>query len=484
MTRPPFHRSLFLVIAALAVLPACGRTALGGLCPEGYNLEDGACQCVTDEGCPSGFVCNSGTCECRSDECCPTGYQYSQASEACVCRDTACCPKEYTWNSAEQRCGCGSQACCPGGYTFDEVAQGCRCAADACCPVGFAYDAVAKECICQADSCCPVDYHWDDGRKSCVCAKDSCCPANYAYNTSVKACVCTGNACCPAGFIQDAAGKRCVCDPGQPNACGDPAHDYCDTASGACKCRDDQGCKSGNYCNSLGFCQSSAGCTSNVDCPSGTFCDINTSVCIAQGPCVADAECPFGKVCQSGACVNGCYTTSDCPIEPVTPQQSRPSCVGANLSVNPPLRGACQPFCLTNDSCPVQAFCDEASGTCSYNPADANCAPCGGGQSCGPSGNCLQFISEGQTGLFCGTTCLSQDDCPSGFDCGGVIFGCDPAGGQAACTQVPGQVITCLLFTPVNDIPQGFCADATGEPYVYYNACAPLSGSCPADPFP
>jgi hypothetical protein len=482
VTPLPFPRWVFLLLAAVAMLPACGRTALGGRCPEGYDLDSGVCQCLTDVGCPAGFVCNQGTCECRSDGCCPTGYSYSLDSEACVCHDTSCCPKEYVWNAAEQRCGCGNQACCPGGYTYDEVAQGCRCAADACCPVGFGYDAVGKQCVCQADSCCPVDYGWDDVRMACVCAKDSCCPANYAYNASVRACVCVGDSCCPSGFIQDSAAKRCVCDASTPGSCGDPSHNFCDTASGACKCLDNQGCKAGNYCNSLGFCQSSAGCTSNIDCPSGTLCNVNTNTCVTQAGCNTDAECPFGEVCQSSTCVSGCYTTSDCSIEPATPQQSKPSCVGANLSVSPPVLGSCQPFCLTNDSCPVDSFCNTTTGTCSFNPSDVNCLGCGNNTSCGNNNFCLQFISEGQTGLFCGAICSSAADCPSGFDCGGVIFGCDPAAGCQKASD--GSTPQCLLFTPVNDVPQYFCADASGQPYVYATACAPLSGTCPAQAFP
>jgi hypothetical protein len=483
VSRPARILFFFPVVALLAASAGCGRTALSGICPEGYSLESGECQCVTDEGCPAGYVCNAGTCECRSDGCCPAGYKYSQDSQACVCHDTACCPKEYVWKDAAQECDCGSQICCPGGYVFDDVAQGCRCAADQCCPVGFLYDAVAKQCTCHDDSCCPVDYHWDENRASCVCAKDSCCPANYAYNASVRACVCVGDTCCPAGFKQDPVAKRCVCDPAQAaTACGDPAHTFCDNpGSGACKCLDNQGCKAGNYCNGLGFCQSAAACTSNIDCPAGSFCDVLTSTCIPAGPCVIDAECPSGDVCLNGTCTSGCYVTSDCPITPPTPQQSKPSCVGSNLGVSPAVLGSCQPFCLINNSCPVNQFCNAATGGCAIDAADTDCLTCNTNQDCGANGNCLTFISEGQQQSFCGTTCTTDDQCPSGFNCGGVIFGCAPGAG---CPQPGGTPVSCVLFNPVNDVPQYFCAGPDGNPYVYFNACAPLSGTCPAVPFP
>jgi hypothetical protein len=473
----PFRRSL-LAFALLALLPACGRTALGGICPEGYTVDGGVCQCLTDEGCPSGYVCNQGTCDCRSDQCCPAGYQFSLDSNACVCHATACCPAEYVWNSAQQMCGCSSQACCPSGYIFDTVAQGCRCAADFCCPEGFGYDADAgaMDCVCQADSCCPVNYVYDATRNACICGEDSCCPTDYSYNPAVRACICSGDACCPAGFVQDAAAKRCVCTPS-----GCPANTVCD------------------FCNAAGSCQSSSSCTTNLDCPSGTYCNVNTNVCatVAPGACATNADCnnvqpnpvpAFGEVCENNACVPGCFTTSDCPIQPAAQNLSKPSCVGANLGVSPPVLGSCQPFCLTNDSCPVNAFCTAASGTCSFNPTNVNCQACfqAPGDCNGESNySCLGFIIEGTESLFCGSTCNTDADCPGGFTCGGVIEGCDPNAPPPQCPPLnDGSAAQCLAFSTVNEPVSSFCAGPDGQPYVYFNACNPLSGFCPASDFP
>jgi hypothetical protein len=471
----------------LALVPACGRTALGGICPEGYTVDGGVCQCLTDEGCPSGYVCNGGTCDCRSDSCCPAGYQFSLDSNACVCHDTACCPSQYTWNSAQQSCSCGSQACCPAGYVFDTVQQGCKCAADFCCPVGFGYDADAgaQECVCEADGCCPVNYIFDSSRNACVCAEDSCCPPNFTYNASVRACICSGDGCCPAGFIQDTTAKRCVCDVNNPNSC--PANNTCDATSGSCKCLNDNGCPAGDFCNSAGSCQSSSSCTTNLDCPGGTYCNVNTNVCVPLGvECATDPDCNFGQtfgsVCQNGTCVSGCFSTSDCPIQPTSPNVSKPSCVGANLGVSPPVLGSCGPLCLTNDSCPVNSFCDTSTGTCFFNPGNLNCAPCNVSPDCG-GGNyqCLSFLVEGMQQGFCGGGCSSDADCPSGFDCGNIIYEC-PGG---TCPATPdGTPVQCLEFSPVNEGQTPICAGPNGEPFVYFTACGPLSGFCPASGFP
>jgi hypothetical protein len=489
VNRPLPLRALLAALALFALVPACGRTALGGICPEGYTVDGGICQCLTDEGCPAGYVCNDGTCDCRSDGCCPAGYQFSLDSNACVCHASTCCPAQYVWNSAEQMCSCGSQACCPSGYVFDTVAQGCRCAADFCCPVGFGYDADAgaQDCVCQADGCCPVDYIFDSSRNSCVCAEDSCCPPNFTYNASVRACICSGDACCPAGFVQDAAAKRCVCDATNPSSC--PANNACDPTSGSCKCLNDNGCPAGDFCNSAGSCQSSSSCSTNLDCPAGTYCNVNTNICAPFAlQCATDADCNFGQVfgsvCQGGSCVPGCYTTGDCPIQPTSPNVSKPSCVGANLGVSPPVLGSCEPFCLSNDSCPVNSFCNTSDGSCNFN-LTANCQGCVQSPDCGGSNYlCLVFITEGTQQGFCGSSCTTDADCPSGFDCGDVIFGCDPTAASPCPPETNGTATQCLGYDAVNEGQLFFCSDPNGTPYVYSQNCTPLLGFCPAVGFP
>jgi hypothetical protein len=72
---------------------------------------------------------------------------------------------------------------------------------------------------------------------------------------------------------------------------------------------------------------------------------------------------------------------------------------------------------------------------------------------------------------------MTDTDCPSGYDCGSVIFSCGSA--LATCPPVSGQTITCKGYTVENEADQKFfCSDSTG-PHEYFKACAPSSGFCP-----
>lgn len=464
-------------LAPLLLLAAagCSRTALNGDCPNGYERINDVCQCSTDEGCPTGYRCEDHVCICRGDECCPTGYEYSTDSETCVCRSSSCCPRDHRWLADERRCVCGPDAadggledggtpvrtveCCPEGFVFNDVSQRCECDGDACCPKGHVWDDEKQLCACASDDCCPVDFKWDPIAKDCVCAKSDCCPANYVYDANLAACVCVGDTCCPTGF-KKGPDNRCVCISNA--SC--PANQVCDPVSGGCRCTSNAGCPANNFCNSLGFCQSYASCTSNLDCPAGTFCDITTTRCIPAGPCTLDEHCPLSQVCSTAtlACRAGCRDDGDCA--------PKNSCVN----------GQCQFFCRDNTFCPVNQFCNTATGTCAPQSGRVDCNSCTGSLDCGAESfaRCLSFLTEGTTTQFCGQICLTDDDCPSGFDCGGVIFSC---GNGGVCTPDNGETMTCTAFQVENEMGDQFlCADSTGKPHVYFKACAPRSGSCPA----
>lgn len=470
----PFPLPRLLSLVAVLGLSTCARSPLNGACPNGYAQVDGACLCATDEGCPTGHSCEDGLCVCRSTACCPTGYAYSAVTQSCVCGASGCCPKDHTWLPDQNKCVCTEQACCPDGYAFDEVQRQCKCAGDACCPQGFAFDARPEKnaCVCASDGCCPVDFVFDPASKDCVCAKNTCCPPNYLYVDAVRACVCSGDNCCPPGFRKDAAGQRCVCV--SDASC--PANNRCDPVSGGCRCLNNTGCASGTFCNDLGFCQSFAACTSNLDCPQGFFCDITQNKCLPDGSlCTLDAQCAFDSVCRANvmACTPGCRKDGDCG--------PKRACVNQQ----------CTSFCRDNTYCPVNQFCNTGNGTCSPTPGRSDCRSCGSGlggcDGSGPGGpiegDCLTFIAEGQTASFCGMRCTSDVDCPSGFDCGSVIFSC-PSG---ACSQDPNstETITCTSFLVENETGEQFyCTDSTGQPHEYFRSCAPSSGFCPASESP
>jgi hypothetical protein len=77
--------------------------------------------------------------------------------------------------------------------------------------------------------------------------------------------------------------------------------------------------------------------------------------------------------------------------------------------------------------------------------------------------------------------CTQSSDCPSGYDCGSVIFSCGGLGGF--CQSIPGDTVSCKAFLVENEVgDQYYCADSSGQPHEYYRACAPNSGFCPATP--
>ena len=74
--------------------------------------------------------------------------------------------------------------------------------------------------------------------------------------------------------------------------------------------------------------------------------------------------------------------------------------------------------------------------------------------------------------------CTTADDCPAGFDCGGVIYSCP---GGLGCETVVGDTITCKSYQVENETgDQFYCTDSTNQPHVYFKSCAPRSGFCPA----
>jgi hypothetical protein len=128
----------------------------------------------------------------------------------------------------------------------------------------------------------------------------------------------------------------------------------------------------------------------------------------------------------------------------------------------------------------VNQFCNTATGACASRNGRVDCQTCSSAMACGGTNiaHCLSFVTEGQTASFCGQNCLVDADCPSGFDCGGVIFNCSASG---SCDPVAGDTITCKAFQVENESgDQFYCSDSSGLPHVYFKSCAPSSGFCPA----
>jgi len=71
--------------------------------------------------------------------------------------------------------------------------------------------------------------------------------------------------------------------------------------------------------------------------------------------------------------------------------------------------------------------------------------------------------------------CEVDDDCPSGYDCGGVIYDCTDSPNSCPSDSV------CKQFTIENEPePKRLCSDPrTGWPKQFEKCCAPRSGNCP-----
>ena len=139
----------------------------------------------------------------------------------------------------------------------------------------------------------------------------------------------------------------------------------------------------------------------------------------------------------------------------------------------------CSFFCRDNTFCPADQFCNKTTGTCAERPGRSDCDMCTSNFDCnnGNGATCLTFLTEGQTNQFCGVDCNTDDDCPSGYECGGVINEC---GSGASCPAPPGGgSVECKAFDVENEGTLFFCTGSNGQPIEYLKSCAPRSGTCP-----
>lgn len=142
-------------------------------------------------------------------------------------------------------------------------------------------------------------------------------------------------------------------------------------------------------------------CSEKVACGFGEVCVEGK----CQGrACATSAQCGMEERCDDGACVSGCDVDEDCyPGD--TCQTETSTCEAA----------ACTD---TRIDCAFEQFCNSATGEC-YDAGGYYCHPCLDDGDCGGSGNLCLSLGNAES-YYCGVTCTSESDCPSGYTCAGV----------------------------------------------------------------
>jgi len=162
-------------------------------------------------------------------------------------------------------------------------------------------------------------------------------------------------------------------------------------------------------------------CSEDVACSFGEVCIDGT--CSSKN-CATSADCPMETTCAGGSCTAGCANDDDCypgdACDTTQGQCAEASCRSTTLD------------------CGFKEFCNTVTGEC-YEASGYYCLECFDDDDCG--GNDNTCLSWGAYGNFCGVTCDTESDCPSGFTC--IDVG---SGGSAEFKQC---VTYCWLY--IND---------------------------------
>lgn len=134
-----------------------------------------------------------------------------------------------------------------------------------------------------------------------------------------------------------------------------------------------------------------AECTEDNACEFGAVC-VNGQ-CEGKS-CSTSDQCAIENYCHGGECTPGCEVTEDCKFgDTCNPETLQ--CEG----------GGCTD---TRTDCEFGEFCSPA-GEC-YDAGGYYCRSCGSEADCGGNGNVCIWD-------YCGVTCVTDQDCPAGFDC-------------------------------------------------------------------
>ena len=177
------------------------------------------------------------------------------------------------------------------------------------------------------------------------------------------------------------------------------------------------------------------------DCPRNLVCD-ESNTCVEVAPCESDLHCYQGRICEEGACGDGCQSDAQCEAESTRGStcydgrcgecDTDEQCFGAG-TCDVETHGCLEPeVCVDSRECLSGRIC--AGGVCEDAPdcreEDVNCQP---GYLCSETGLCVidpsgrcetdadcpiigHVCVEGRTSNRCGP-CQEDGDCPNGMRC-------------------------------------------------------------------
>ena len=176
-------------------------------------------------------------------------------------------------------------------------------------------------------------------------------------------------------------------------------------------------------------CGINAGCSilkhrKQCTCPEGFTGNAEVECVRIPNTCLSDQACPSSMICPDGICMLACRSDDDCASnERCSQGQCKLTCKLDNdcFLGHVCLGGVCSVGCKTASDCPTSQSC--VGNKCSD--------PCGQ-ESCGPNAQCTVVDQRAQCSCLVGflpnptavigcarepTTCVSENQCPKGFQC-------------------------------------------------------------------
>lgn len=145
------------------------------------------------------------------------------------------------------------------------------------------------------------------------------------------------------------------------------------------------------------------GRTNAVECSESEPCGFG-EVCVegtcTSSSCTTSAQCSMEQFCDEGSCITGCANDGDCYPGDYCDKEAV-TCTAA--------------YCTDSHiDCDFKEYCNTSTGDCT-EASGLYCRECEVDSDCGGNGNvCMNW---GLQRDFCGVSCESESDCPSGFTC-------------------------------------------------------------------